>query len=160
MHVWVGETQRIPPQSVNSTIKNYHWLDFTTALFQSYDQGAESTILTDNSNNITEGPGFNIFLVINDALWTPRGSVLHGITRDTVITLTQEKNRVVNLVDIQKRSLFNASEIFGTSTAGGIFPIVKVNDVAIGDGKPGPVTASIAQQYWREHEMDRWTESI
>jgi branched-chain amino acid aminotransferase len=61
--VTIAETKRIPVESVDPTVKNYHWLDLVAGLFEAYDRGGENVVLTDMAGNITEGPGFNIFAV-------------------------------------------------------------------------------------------------
>ena len=60
---WIPQkVRRIPHNSVNPRIKNYHWGDFTSGLFEAKDNGAETVILQDQEGNITEGPGFNVFM--------------------------------------------------------------------------------------------------
>ena len=56
LHVAVSEVVRIPPASLDPTIKNYHWLDFITALYEAYDRGADTVMLKDDNGNLTEGP--------------------------------------------------------------------------------------------------------
>lgn len=65
--VWIAKTvRRIPADSVNPKVKNYHWGDFTSGLFEAKDKGFESTFLLDHDGNVTEGPGFNVFAVFGD----------------------------------------------------------------------------------------------
>ncbi|MEM7376001.1 MAG: aminotransferase class IV, partial [Pseudomonadota bacterium] len=42
LHLAISDRQRIPPQSVDPTVKNYHWLDFVMGQFDAYDRGAET----------------------------------------------------------------------------------------------------------------------
>ncbi|MEM6423443.1 MAG: aminotransferase class IV, partial [Pseudomonadota bacterium] len=61
-HLWASETvRRIGEDSIDPTVKNYHWGDFTRALFEAYDHGADSALLTDRDGHVAEGPGFNVF---------------------------------------------------------------------------------------------------
>jgi branched-chain amino acid aminotransferase len=39
-----------------------------------------------------------------------------------------------------------------TSTAGGIMPIVKIDDRLLGDGRPGPLSSQLRATYWRKRE--------
>jgi hypothetical protein len=57
----ISPITRIPPQSVDPSVKNYHWLDLDLALLDAYDHDAELVVLRDLSGAITEGPGFNVF---------------------------------------------------------------------------------------------------
>jgi branched-chain amino acid aminotransferase len=72
----VSKIVRVPPESVDPTIKHYHWLDFEMSLFDAYDRGADTCVLVDREGNITEGPGFNIFVVNDGRLSTPGDGVL------------------------------------------------------------------------------------
>ncbi|HEY8708586.1 MAG TPA: aminotransferase class IV, partial [Burkholderiaceae bacterium] len=83
----VGTPQRIPPASVDPRVKNYHWLDFVLGLFEAYDRGGETVVLTDGAGHITEGPGFNVFAVNGRRVITPAAGVLEGISRRTAIEL-------------------------------------------------------------------------
>ena len=44
-------------------MKNYHWMDLVQSLFDAYDRGADTSCVVDASGNVTEGPGFNVFMV-------------------------------------------------------------------------------------------------
>ena len=57
-------TRRIPADSVDPTVKNFHWGDLVRGLFEAYDRDAWLPILTDGEGRVTEGPGFNVFAVV------------------------------------------------------------------------------------------------
>ena len=59
--LWISDVTRIPPQSVDPTVKNYHWLDLDLALLDAYDHDADLVVLRDLSGAVSEGPGFNVF---------------------------------------------------------------------------------------------------
>jgi branched-chain amino acid aminotransferase len=81
LHIAVSHIPRIPPESVDPTVKNYHWLDLVSGLFDAYDRGAENVVLTDLSGDVTEGAGFNVFAVAGGRAFTPERGVLEGVTR-------------------------------------------------------------------------------
>ena len=61
---WIAQNAyRIPENSVNPLVKNYHWGDFTQGIFEAKDKDYETVILLDYDGNVTEGPGFNVFAV-------------------------------------------------------------------------------------------------
>ncbi len=101
---------------------------------------AENVVLLDTDGNVAEGPGFNLFVVRNGAITTPARGVLEGITRHTVIELCAELGINASKAPVPVDALHNAAEVFISSTAGGIMPITRVDDVAIGNGNPGPIT--------------------
>ena len=63
--------QRISPSSVDPTVKNYHWMDMIMGLYEAYDHEAENVVLCDEDGNVTEGPGFNLFALIDGRMKTP-----------------------------------------------------------------------------------------
>jgi len=159
LDVLVSNRRRISPNSVDSSIKNYHWLDLVSGMFEAYDNGHDTVILTDEENNISEGPGFNIFCVDERGLNSPNKGVLEGITRQTVLDLAKELNLPFQLRPISLEKLKNSNEVFATSTAGGIMPITKINGILIGQGSPGEITRKLHKTYWDKHIDPEWSVS-
>ncbi|MEM8743504.1 MAG: aminotransferase class IV [Pseudomonadota bacterium] len=160
LSIAVSDFQRIPPESVDPRVKNYHWLDFVMGLYDAYDRGAENVILKDATGNLTEGPGFNIFVVKDQTLSTPKGGVLEGITRKSAIELAQELRLPVDERDVRADELIGADEAFATSTAGGIMPVTRVNGAPVGDGTAGPVTMRLIDAYWEKHDDPGWSVDV
>ena len=157
LHVAVAERTRIPPSSVDPSIKNYHWLDLVAGLYDAYEKCAETALLLDDQGGIAEGPGFNVFIVKDGQLATPDYSVLPGITRRTVMDLCQELALSCSAKALSPQELTNADEVFITSTAGGVMPVTKVNQNNIGDGLVGPICKRIQQAYWDKHTDNEWS---
>lgn len=160
LRIAISEVVRIPPKSVDPSIKNYHWLDLVRGLYDAFDKGAETALIIDTNGNIAEGPGFNVFAVSNGMLHTPEFGVLPGITRRTVFDLCQKLDIVVSVGNVSPEFLKNADEAFITSTAGGIMPVSTVDDVTFGSGKPGPVTTKVKALYWDMHTHPAWATAI
>ena len=160
LDVLLTDIKRIPPSSVDPTIKNYHWMDLVTGMLNAYEKGKDTAILVDENNNITEGPGFNLFCVDDNSIFTPDYGVLEGITRQTVFDLAKELNISISKKPISIEQLKNAKELFATSTAGGIMPITKVNGKLIADGKVGSKTRKFHKIYWEKHKDPSWSVSI
>ena len=156
----IAETRRIPADSVDPTVKNYHWLDLVAGMFESYDRGGENVVLTDMAGNITEGPGFNIFAVRDGQAATADLGVLQGITRQTAIELCAELEVPVEIGTVTASALRGADEIFLTSTAGGIMPVTRIDGEAISDGKPGPITGRLTELYWAKHDDPAWVTPV
>ena len=100
-------------------------------------------VLYYSEQGITEFPRSNVFMVTKQGeLFTPAHAVLKGVTRKRVIQLAgellpvQEKN-------ISLQELYDAAEIFITSTTKKIIPVTQVNDHIIGAGKLGPVALQL-----------------
>lgn len=160
LHLIVSRFQRIPPESVDPTVKNYHWLDMVMGLFEAYDRGGETAVVVDREGNLVEGPGFNIFAVKNRTITTPGRGVLQGITRRTAIEIAINHGYEVSQHNLVADDARIADEVFVTSTAGGIIPITKIDGRAISSGMPGPVTLELQEGYWRLHEDPHYTFKI
>ena len=152
----VSRVRRIPPDSLDPTIKNYHWLDLVTGLYDAYDRGGETVILTDHADNVVEGPGFNVFAAKAGRISTPSRGVLEGITRRTVIELAAQRGIPLDPRAVPADELRAADEVFVTSTAGGIMPVTTLDGKPVGNGKPGPVTLQLREAYWNLHEDLRY----
>ena len=121
-------------------MKNFGRLDFVRALFEAYDREAKYAVLLDGDGNVTEGRGWNIFSLYDGRLVSPDSGVLEGITRRTVIELSDTLNIDCQIGKLPAETLQKAEEVFITSTAGGVMPVRSVDGEAVGDGHPGPVT--------------------
>jgi branched-chain amino acid aminotransferase len=157
LHAVVGSKQRIAPESVDPTVKNYHWLDLETGLLEAYERGGETVILIDAEDNVVEGPGFNVFAVANGAISTPERGVLEGITRRTIIELAALHDIQLAIRPVPADELRQADEVFLSSTAGGVIPITTVDGGAVGNGKPGPLTRQLRKSYWDLHDDPRFS---
>jgi branched-chain amino acid aminotransferase len=160
LNVIVSTVQRIPPRSVNPTAKNDHWNDLTMGLLGALDAGGDTVLLTDQEGNVVEGPGFNIFAVIQGAMVTPREGVLEGITRRTVIEIAASLGIPVQLRALPANELRNAQESFLSSSGGGVLPVTQVDGQPIGSGVPGPVTRQLLETYWAWHRDPRYSTPV
>jgi branched-chain amino acid aminotransferase len=160
----VSDVQRIAPASIDPRVKNYHWLDMVMALFQAYDAGAETALLVDANGNVAEGPGFNVFAVVEGgALVTPDAGVLEGISRRTVLELARAAGLAVEVRPLPVAELRRASEVFLSSTGGGVIPIARVDGEPVGGraaGQFGPVSERLQAAYWALHEDPRYVEAV
>jgi len=156
LHATIGRVQRIQSESVDPTVKNYHWLDLEVGLYEAYERGGETVILVDGDENVVEGPGFNVFAVKDCGAFTPSRGVLEGITRKTVIELAAELGIPLEVRPVPADEVRAADEVFITSTAGGIIPVTTVDGKPVGAGEPGPVTWRLREAYWNLHRDPRF----
>jgi branched-chain amino acid aminotransferase len=155
----VSRRVRIAPESVDPTVKNYHWLDLVQSLFDAYDRGADTSCVVDAEGNVTEGPGFNLFAVKDGVVRTPARGVLEGVSRRTVIELCEALALPIRVAPLPERELAEADEVFLSSTGGGVLPIAKV------DGRPlrafpGPITRRLQDAYWALHDDPRHRDPV
>ena len=148
--MWVSETaRRIPADSVNPRAKNYHWGDFTQALFEAKERGFDTGCVLDHDDNMTEGPGFNVFIIKDGKAITSDHGVLHGISRRTVLEICKEMGIETETRPLPMKEFMEADEVFLSTSGGGVTPIRRVKDRTFSNDAPGPVTM---QLYERFHE--------
>ncbi len=106
-------------------------------------------IMLDSFGFIAEGSGENLFIVRDGRLYTSSISsgILHGITRDSVITIARGMDIEVVEQALPREFLYIADEVFFTGTAAEVTPVRSVDRIAVGSGKPGPVTMAIQREY-------------
>ncbi len=148
--------RRIPSTSIDPTVKNFHWGDLTRGLYEAYDRGARYPVLLDHDGNVTEGAGYNVFALVDGRLLTPSSGTLEGITRRTILELAEREGIPAESVPLSEEAFRSGAELFATSTAGGVMPIVSLDGEAVGDGTAGPVTRRLRELYWQAHEDPRY----
>jgi branched-chain amino acid aminotransferase len=151
----IASTRALPVQCLDPKIKSLSRLHFDLAMLQGKAAGMDVAIMLDLDGHVTEGPGFNVFVVKGRVLFSPPEGILMGITRQTVFELAAEHQIPAREAQLTAYDLYAADEVFLTSTAGGIMPLVEIDGHSIGDGKPGPVGQRIHGLYWALRESGR-----
>jgi branched-chain amino acid aminotransferase len=147
-HLIIAETLRIPADSVDPTAKNFHWADLTRGQFEALDREADFALLLDNDGNVTEGPGFNVFFVIDGVVLTPDAGVLEGITRKSVIEICADLGIPAKVGKVSANEAREADEIFLATTAGGVMPASRIDGRIMGNDRPGPISMKIKDTFW------------
>lgn len=131
--------------------KSGNYLTNILALRQARALGAGEALLLDSRGRVAEGASSNVFAVIRGELCTPPLSVgiLEGITRHFVIGLARELGLPLCEQELTRDELLGAEEVFLTSTMREILPVTRVDEVTVGDGRPGPITGRLAEAYRR-----------
>ncbi|HVX41861.1 MAG TPA: branched-chain amino acid transaminase [Gemmatimonadaceae bacterium] len=109
---------------------------------------AEAIALTVNGM-ISEGSGQNVFMVYKGELYTPtiNGTLLHGITRNSIITLARDMGISVREQEVPREMLYVAEEVFVCGTASEVTPVRSVDRIQVGEGRRGPITTRIQQRF-------------
>jgi branched-chain amino acid aminotransferase len=119
---------------------------------ESQRAGFDEAIMLGPDGYVAECTGENLFLVRNIAgnniIYTsPRAGILEGITRDTLITLARDLGYSVIEEPISRDQLYIADEVFVCGTAAEVVALREIDFRAIGDGKAGPVTRALQQEF-------------
>ncbi len=98
---------------------------------------------------ISEGSGQNVFIVQGGNVLTPPidGTMLTGITRDTILTLARESGLPVTEKPLAREMLYAADEVFFSGTAAEVTPVRSVDRITVGNGKPGPITLQLQRHF-------------
>ena len=132
------------------------------ALKDALNSGFDEALILDVDNNVNEGSGENFFMVKDDILYTPRDhTVLNGITRQTIIDISDDLDLEVFEKDISVDDVKVADEAFFTGTAAEVTPVVQVDQSKIGDGTTGIITRKVQKEYFdlirgKNTRYDHW----
>jgi len=132
------------------------------ALKDALNSGFDEALILDVDDNVNEGSGENFFMVKDGKLYTPRDhTVLNGITRKTIIDISQDLDLEVFEKDISVDEVKAADEAFFTGTAAEVTPVVQVDQSKIDDGTPGKITKKIQNVYFdlirgKNTKYDHW----
>jgi branched-subunit amino acid aminotransferase/4-amino-4-deoxychorismate lyase len=91
---------------------------------------------------LTECPRNNFFIFCGDTLVTPKKNILLGITRNLILQLAREHFSIEERT-IHFNDLYSIDEAFITSTSKGVVPIVRIDNIEIGNGSIGKRTKKI-----------------
>lgn len=152
--------RRIPPGAIDPTVKNLQWGDLTRAMYEAKDRGAQYPFLTDGDSNLTEGSGFNMCFIKDRIMYTPDRGVLHGVTRKSVFDAARTIGVEVRCEIVPVEMAYQCDEMFMCTTAGGIMPITTLDGRKVKDGKVGPITKQIWDEYWTMHWDPKYTIEI
>ncbi len=128
--------------------------------------GYDEAIMLDTNGLVSEGSGENVFIVRRGVLKTPPlGSVLDGITRDSIIQIARDKGIEVLEQPFARDELYTADEAFMTGTAAEVTPIREVDDRMVGEGRRGAITKTLQSTFFdavrgRDGKYETWLRAV
>ncbi len=131
------ELERIMP-----TVKSLNYITAIMAMKEAKKAGAVEALYRTKDGRVTEGTRANFFIIRGQELITPQEEVLGGITRDVVIEIAEDDFQVRE-APIAYAELETCDEAFITSSTKEILPVVQIDDITIGAGRPGPNTQKL-----------------
>jgi len=133
--------QRIMPEA-----KTNNYVAAVRALKEAARHNAADALFVNEQGHVLEATRSNFFIFRGDTLVTPRQGILIGVTRNVVLNLARDRFPVEERpVLLDELSLVD--EAFITSSSKEILPVVQIDDLVIGDGKPGPRTIELEQRF-------------
>ena len=149
--VGISSWRRMAPDTFPALGKiGGHYVNSQFMVMEARDRGFVEAIALDIYGYVSEGSGENIFVVQDGVIYTPPlgASILGGITRDSVITIARDLGYEVREQLIPREMLYIADEVFFTGTAAEVTPIRSVDGQPVGEGRRGPITAKIQEQFF------------
>jgi branched-chain amino acid aminotransferase len=112
------------------------------------DEYAEG-IMLDSNGWVAEGSGQNLFVVRDGVLHTApiSSGILHGITRDSVMTFAKDLGIPVKEMVMPREFLYISDEAFFCGTAAEVTPIRSIDQLPVGDATVGPITRKVQEHY-------------
>jgi branched-subunit amino acid aminotransferase/4-amino-4-deoxychorismate lyase len=148
--VWCVTT---PLRRENPQAKSTAFIEVAAGVYDALPPGAHEALMRAEDGALLEGLSSNFFAVLRGALHTENDRVLPGLTRRLVLEAAQDVlpcvPRAIRLTEVAE-----ASECLLTSASREVLPVVRIDDVVVGDGRPGPVARELLKRYrdtvWRE----------
>jgi branched-chain amino acid aminotransferase len=149
--VCVSSWTRFAPNTLPAMAKaGANYMNSQLIKMEAIKNGFVEGIALDANGYVSEGSGENLFVVLKGELITPPlgGSILPGITRDSVIQLAKKNGITVKEQMIPREMLYVADEVFFTGSAAEITPIRTVDHIQVGKGSRGPVTEMLQDKFF------------
>lgn len=131
-----------PFQRDNPHAKDTRFIATASGAYDSLPEGVHEGLLLAEDRSVLEGLSSNFFAVRRGALYTEEDRVLLGVTRSLVLEVAAGLLPVERRA-VRKPELAEASEAFITSVSREVLPVVAIDGLAIGGGRPGPSTRAI-----------------
>jgi branched-chain amino acid aminotransferase len=139
------KTQRVADSTPAAGAKLSNYMVAVLAMEEVRRAGAEEALVLDAAGRVVEGTTSNVFFVKDGVLVTPpeEAGILMGITRAKILEIARRENIPVKEQSFFPKELVAADEAFISSSIREIAPVVTVDGVPIGTGRPGALTLTL-----------------
>ncbi len=147
--VVVASVLRNHPRSVDPSIKSNNLLNNVLAMQEAIRQRAYEAILLNHRGELAECSQSNLFAVRDGVVLTPPldAGLLEGVTRNFLFDVGVDIGVVVHEAVLREADLERVDELFITSTTREVIPVVRVGDLPIGSGRPGPIASRLLTRF-------------
>ncbi|MCV2402975.1 D-amino acid aminotransferase [Marinomonas sp. C2222] len=117
---------------------------------QGYENGSDEILLYNENNFLTEASSSNAFIVKDGVVITPiaDNQILPGITRKLILDILEKDGSIpVEVRNVSMEEVFNADEVWVTSSSKEIAPVTSIDGKVVGDGKVGQVWEAAFKLY-------------
>lgn len=151
MRCMVSSWTRAEDNAIPARAKlNGIYLNAAFAKTEALLNGCDEALVLDSRGHVVEGSAENLFMVRDGVLVTPTVSdnILEGITRRSVLEISQNEGIQIVERSIDRTELYCADEVFLTGTAAQVSPVVEIDKIAVGNGSVGHISKRIQDIYF------------
>jgi D-alanine transaminase len=119
------------------------------------DKGAREAWLVDIRGYVTEGGSSNAWIVTREGVLVTRPlgtDILPGVTRSVVLDALAAKKLTLQERAFTVEEAYAAQEAFVTSASQIVMPVVRIDDRAVGTGRPGPIALGLRRDFYAHAE--------
>lgn len=149
IHLTLVSTRRTPPQCLEPRAKLHNKLNHIQAEKEARAVDPQAyALMLDFDGHVAEGPSYNVLMVRDRTLLTPRDqNILEGITRRVLMELAPKIGLDVLETNLTPYDLYTADELMICSTSYTLFPVSVFNGRRVAGELPGPVTRQILKAW-------------
>lgn len=130
----------------NAAAKTTGWMHEREKIEASLPEGIYTALLLDEAGNVLEGVTSNFYAILDGMLFTADEGVLPGISQQIVLEVAPDvlhvRREPIHISDVPR-----VTEAFITSASRGIVPVVEIDGLTLGKGKPGAITWRLRERY-------------
>lgn len=149
LKVITASTRRNVPASIDPQVKSLNYLNNVLAKIEANRAGVPEAIMLNSMGVVCECTGDNVFIAVKGELFTPPSylGLLDGITKGVVMDICGRLGYKAIEKEFTLYNLYNADECFFTGTAAEVIAVTEVDGRMIGEGKAGPITKRILEEF-------------
>ena len=145
----ISKRIRNHPKALDPAMKSGNYLNSLLAYLTAAEAGYDDALMLDQQGFLTEGTTYNLFYVNRGIVGTAPLDVgiLDGVTRRAILNLCIEMRIPLREVRFPKNYLYEADEVFISSSLKEVMPVLNLDGKKIANGKPGQVTTALAKGF-------------
>ncbi len=145
----ISDRIRNHPKALDPAMKSGNYLNSLLAYLSAAEAGYDDALMVDQQGFMTEGTTFNLFYVNRGIVATAPLDVgiLDGVTRRAILNLCIEQGIPCREVRFPKEFLYEADEVFVSSSLKEVLPVLDLDGKKIGNGKAGPITRKLRDAF-------------
>jgi branched-chain amino acid aminotransferase len=149
LRVWVVPARKFQVSTIDPRAKYSARLGSVLAVADAQLRGADEALFLDAIGGITESTASNIGIIDGGVILTPPCwlGLLAGVTRDVLFELAGALRAPIREEPLTRHDVYNADEVFMTSTLKEIIAVTEVDGRRIASGCPGPLTERLRRAF-------------